>query len=183
MRPRMVTYKGEQVSLPELARKHGIGPQAVYDRLRRGWDIDRALKTPVKQQTVKRFEWQGQMYSAKELAKLHGGITETTMYHRLETMSVEEAMTRPLRKTSLKHYDAPVIKAEDPMRNKTDTKPCENCQYHGTLGNSVGSGVHCDYIGVTQHMRPCPPPPKCTVRVVGPSLVRKMALKMKGMKA
>lgn len=180
LKPITVFYEGVEMTIPDLARAHNKDPEVVRDRIRRGWDIHRAVSEPVKDQSIKRYEWRGKLYTAKELAKLKGDCSASTMYHRLEVMSAEEAMARPVQKRARVVPSTKKKKEPDPMRKFVDTRPCRKCQYHGTLGNSESSGVYCDYIGVKQHRRPCPPPPLCTVRVEGPSLVKKMAQKMKG---
>lgn len=44
-----VRYNGEIRKLVELAEEYGIKYTALYCRLRLGWDLDRALTTPVKE--------------------------------------------------------------------------------------------------------------------------------------
>lgn len=42
-----VEFGGEMVKLADLAERHGIGVSVVYLRLRRGWEIGRAITAPV----------------------------------------------------------------------------------------------------------------------------------------
>lgn len=44
---RIVTYQGVNMSLAEACEKIGIGQLVVGNRLRRGWDIEDALHTPL----------------------------------------------------------------------------------------------------------------------------------------
>ena len=46
---RLLTYKNETHSVAEWARKLGISRLTLSDRLRRGWTVETALATPVKQ--------------------------------------------------------------------------------------------------------------------------------------
>lgn len=48
-----VIYKKKEYWLPELAEKFNIHPTILTDRLKRGWDIEKALTTPKKKQKVK----------------------------------------------------------------------------------------------------------------------------------
>lgn len=49
-----IEYKGEIVTLSSLADRYGISTNAAYIRIvRLGWDIDRALKTPVRARRAK----------------------------------------------------------------------------------------------------------------------------------
>jgi len=41
---RKIAYKGQELLLPEWAEKLGIPYRTLYDRLKRGWSVDRALK-------------------------------------------------------------------------------------------------------------------------------------------
>jgi hypothetical protein len=44
---RFLEYKGERVNLGVLAARHGMGANILWSRLREGWALERALKTPV----------------------------------------------------------------------------------------------------------------------------------------
>ena len=46
MKPTLHTYKGEQLTVPQIARRAGLNSQLIHDRLARGWDIERAANTP-----------------------------------------------------------------------------------------------------------------------------------------
>ena len=43
-----VDYEGERVPLSILCRKKNVPYKLIYDRLRWGWDLDKALNTPVR---------------------------------------------------------------------------------------------------------------------------------------
>jgi len=42
-------YNGETLTVSEWSRKLGIKNKVLYDRIKRGWDVERTLSTPVKQ--------------------------------------------------------------------------------------------------------------------------------------
>ena len=48
---RMIEYQGESKTLQQLADLYGISRAALTSRLKRGWDIEKALTTPVRKQT------------------------------------------------------------------------------------------------------------------------------------
>lgn len=41
----LVTYQGDTLSVSRMARKYNLPPHVLSDRLRRGWDIDKAITT------------------------------------------------------------------------------------------------------------------------------------------
>jgi len=43
-----IDYNNERIALPLLAERFNIKTSVVYKRLKRGWDIERALKTPIR---------------------------------------------------------------------------------------------------------------------------------------
>ena len=43
----IITYKGEQCSTADISRMAGITHSTLMGRLKAGWDIDRAVTTPV----------------------------------------------------------------------------------------------------------------------------------------
>ena len=45
-RGKLVEFRGEQRILSDLSKEHGLDPTIVYRRLRRGWDLERAITTP-----------------------------------------------------------------------------------------------------------------------------------------
>lgn len=45
---RVLIYKGEALSLTELSNKFGLTTHQLYDRLNCGWNLEKALKTPIR---------------------------------------------------------------------------------------------------------------------------------------
>lgn len=48
MKANIYTYKGETKTLPEFSKQYGIKYTALKERIRKGWDMDRAMNEPVK---------------------------------------------------------------------------------------------------------------------------------------
>lgn len=44
---RVLTFNGQEATLSEWSRRQGIGLTTIRERLRRGWDVPRALTTKV----------------------------------------------------------------------------------------------------------------------------------------
>lgn len=44
---RMISHQGTTQSITMWERELGFPPRAIYNRLRRGWGVDRALSTPI----------------------------------------------------------------------------------------------------------------------------------------
>ena len=44
---KLYTYNGETKTLPEFAKQYGMNYSTLKDRMRLGWDLDRALHEPV----------------------------------------------------------------------------------------------------------------------------------------
>lgn len=47
-RNRMITYNGETKCMSEWGKAMNLSPDLIYDRLKRGWSIEKTLTTPVK---------------------------------------------------------------------------------------------------------------------------------------
>ena len=51
-----ITYNGEKRTITEWARIFGISENALVHRINRGWDLDRAMKTPTGKRVKKNHE-------------------------------------------------------------------------------------------------------------------------------
>lgn len=43
---RIIEYKGEKMTISEASRKYNVSYKLLYKRIKRGWDINRAIETP-----------------------------------------------------------------------------------------------------------------------------------------
>jgi hypothetical protein len=82
----LVTYRGEQRRIQDLARERGLEPLVVYKRVKRGWDVDRALDTPVRQ--YKTYLWEGEQRSLAEIASLVG-VDASRLWYKVGRRGME----------------------------------------------------------------------------------------------
>lgn len=181
MKELLITYKWKTQTAKEWEKETGTPAKVILDRLWNHWDTEAALYTPVKKRQDVKYPYHGGMYTASQLAKMHGGVEASTMRQRLQKHSVEEAMampnTRPHRKTRITEQKQKQM-FQKPIE-KSDTSQCKTCQYHANLGNSAGSGVFCAYSLINYHSRSSisPPSPNCTEYVYGKSIYRENVVK------
>ena len=45
-------YRGQYMTLPEIANKTGVGRKILYARINMGWDIEKAVNTPIRKKTT-----------------------------------------------------------------------------------------------------------------------------------
>jgi hypothetical protein len=94
-----IEHKGKAKPLPVLASEYGIKQHVLNKRLFvLGWDIERALSTPVKAISRKFIEYNGITKSLCEYAD-EFNISRDILYNRIfnRGWSVERALTQPLR--------------------------------------------------------------------------------------
>lgn len=92
MMAKIVEYAGKKLSIAAHARRFGLSPQTVRDRLHKGWSLRDALLTcPKKGRKIVAL---GQTKTVKEWAR-EVGITPGQMGYRLQRkdMTPEEAVT------------------------------------------------------------------------------------------
>lgn len=98
-----ISYKGKRYkNLSALARDYNISPKNFDKRLRYGWTLEEALEIPQEREELilnkKLYEYNGKLYSVKQLAKI-ANIQTKCFYKRLARgWSVEEAVEIPLAK-------------------------------------------------------------------------------------
>lgn len=177
MRKLIITYNGRSQTAKEWEKETGIPERVIVDRYRDNWDTKRILTQPVQSRMNRRYEWEGVMRTIPELAKIHGGVTASTMRQRLEKYTVAEAMampnTRPHRKTRITEEKQKIM--FQPIQQKVDTTQCRTCQYRS-------KDLTCSYADITGHCRKfiSPPSPNCIVYIKGKSLAKTAALKRRG---
>ena len=88
----------EYPSLTELSKAYGIPYVSLQRRLKEGWEMERALTTPVHKRPKKYVDHQGNEYSnQKELAAAYGMSTSTLHSRLKEGMDLEKALTMPIK--------------------------------------------------------------------------------------
>lgn len=182
MKALMITYNGKTQTTKQWSEETGISIHAIQDRLMAGWSVEATFTVPIQRHVVKKYLYNGEYLTPPQLAKLHGGISPSTMAQRLEHMTVEEAMalpnTRPKRKQHITEERQREIFM--PIPKKVDYTQCKTCQYRSTISSgSYPGNLCCGYALVNDRCRSAisPPSPHCTAYIKGASLVRAAALK------
>lgn len=99
----IVSYKGKQYrKWSDLARDYGLHPKQFEKRVSHGWRLDEALEIPIerkqKKLNVKLYDYNGKLYSIKELSKL-SGISKKCLYKRLKRgWNISETVEIPVGK-------------------------------------------------------------------------------------
>lgn len=76
---RRFEYRGDFLTISQLARKYNKDPKLVLERMNKGWNLEKALNKP----TVRLYEVGGEFLSAPQWAKKFG-IKRRTLHLRLE---------------------------------------------------------------------------------------------------
>lgn len=84
----IISYKGKQYKkFGDMARDNGLTLNQLYKRLERGWRLDESLDIPLlknyEKTHVQLYEYEGKLYSIKDLSKI-SGISERTIYKRIK---------------------------------------------------------------------------------------------------
>ena len=83
-----ITYQGVTKTLTEWAHKYGKTFGQINHRLERGWDIERALKEPIKR--AKLYELNGEEYTLREWSEIIGMPWSTLRSKIRNGFSLEE---------------------------------------------------------------------------------------------
>jgi hypothetical protein len=89
-------WKGKTRSLAEIARMEGVMLRTLQNRLGGGWDLERAIKTPLKKDVARRFQWKGELRTLPEIAE-DTGRDYNLLYNRVcsNGWSIEKAVDTP----------------------------------------------------------------------------------------
>lgn len=87
---------GEMLSVSDIKARYGIRHNVFYDRLKRGWDVERAATEKPEEKHTKSgarvHEYNGQMYTLQELVQF-ASCSKTALFRRIKAgMSVKEAV-------------------------------------------------------------------------------------------
>jgi hypothetical protein len=98
---RRLTYAGETLTLVDWSERTNITKATIWERLRRGWSVERALTTPVRPHTCTRgrqFEWDGRSLTLTAWSR-EVGLSTNTIRARLDRgWRLSDALTRPLQR-------------------------------------------------------------------------------------
>ena len=99
-RSHMLTWKGKTMTLTEWAKRLGITPNALTDRIRRKLPMDQIMQVGNQGREEVILEWDGRSQTATQWAQ-ELGINRETLYARLYAgWSPERALSTPARKKS-----------------------------------------------------------------------------------
>ena len=96
--PKAIEYKGKCRTIAEWPRQYGIQESVVRGRLARGWEMKKALETPMmpKGKIPKTIEYKGRSCTITEWAKQYG-IQESVVRGRLARgWKIKKALETPL---------------------------------------------------------------------------------------
>ena len=82
-----ITYNGKQMTVTEAAELNGLTNSQVFNRLNKGWNMERALHQPLA--VTKEYAVNGEIHTIKEWAQIMGS-TYSTVSNRLKEQSIEE---------------------------------------------------------------------------------------------
>jgi len=92
---RMIEYQGRTMAISDWADEYGIKLACLTGRLNNGWDIEKALTTPVGSTRARMLTFRGESKSLSEWSRLTG-IRIATIHQRLgRGWSTEKALTTP----------------------------------------------------------------------------------------
>lgn len=89
---KQVTYAGKDWSLPELCQHLGVSRRHVNSRLAIGWDLEKALETPVKVVGAITITVGGECMTLKRAAAKYGPSRSTINCRLLRGWSPEESV-------------------------------------------------------------------------------------------
>ena len=99
------TYMGKEQPLAELADIFGIPYPALYKRVvQRGWDIDKAIETPIKTKEERCFEYRGKMRSLADICQLEGKGYRTVHRRICDGIPLKDALNYKTVKPSMYFY-------------------------------------------------------------------------------
>lgn len=89
-------WKGKTRSLAGIARMEGVMLRTLQNRMNLGWDLERAISTPLKRETARRYNWKGKRRTLKEIADTTG-VSYAVLYNRIYLgWTIEDAVKTPI---------------------------------------------------------------------------------------
>ena len=89
-------WKGKKRTLGEIARMEEMPVRTIQNRMNLGWDLERAISTPLKSETARRYSWKGKRRTLKEIADTTG-VSYAVLYNRIYLgWTIEDAVKTPI---------------------------------------------------------------------------------------
>ena len=165
----LIEYKGKIYTLRQLSEETGLSKATLNSRLEAGWGIEKAVETPLRITTLRKYPYHGKMLTAAELAALHGNISAKAMRERLNNgMTPEQAVMEP-KTPGGKFIQRKEVKDAEPVSrgrfvphiSPEDMKKCKKCRY---AEKDSGGRALCAYIILHDppERRGCEPGKNCT---------------------
>lgn len=89
-----VTYKGETLTMSQMARKHGVSIDLFKRRINDGWAVEDAIKT----KTSEEITYKGMTKTVSEWAEEKGMTYHQLKKRLMRGWTIERALEQPLRK-------------------------------------------------------------------------------------
>lgn len=90
-----ITYNGVTKNVTEWAREKGMTDSTLFLRIKKGWDIEKIINTPVLKATT--YEYNGEKLTVSQLCKKYN-INKVTFRQRLKhNWTLEKILTTPPR--------------------------------------------------------------------------------------
>ena len=83
----VIEYRGKRMAITEAAKLNGLANSTVFNRIDKGWDLKRALETPLTQD--KAYTVNNETHTISEWAQIMG-VTDAVVRGRLRTQSMEK---------------------------------------------------------------------------------------------
>ena len=123
-----INYKGEIITVTEAAEKNSLTNHQVFNRLDKGWDLIKALETPIETTSV--YTANDETYTIREWASILG-VTDAVIRGRLKTHTMQEI------------YDDYVANSNKIEVNDFSVK------YETADGKTMNRTEWCNLIGIT----------------------------------
>lgn len=137
-----IEWDGKVWTASDLAREYDLPPATFIDRIWRGWPVKCALTVKPKPRPVRKYYYNGQYYTVRQLAALNGELTPDGIKYRLERgQSIKQIVETP------KHPGTQRAESKRPKKQKPgrwvprhtaeDLARCRKCRYSEDDSNLV----------------------------------------------
>jgi len=84
---KLMDFRGEMLSLTEIAEQTGINRLTIYQRMKKGMTLEEAVKKPVRDREIVKLEYNGEMLSIHGWA-LKYCVSDEALRHRIRDMGM-----------------------------------------------------------------------------------------------